>query len=89
MQNTGPTSYGGGFKFAMTREDNYYWAQSGYGIFTLYRNNARADLSAYRQYGHATVTLVPSFSIPGYGYIAFVNNVEIAGEDWVDMACSD
>lgn len=87
VSNSGPSSYGGGYKFAMTQDDNNYWAQSGYGIFTLYHNYAMADLSAYAQYGHSTISVTPGFSIPGYGSISFTYGTSMAGEDWADLSC--
>ena len=89
VPNDGPNSFGGGFKFAMTRDDNYYWAKSGIGIFTLYHNYERHDLSAYAEYGHSTVTLSPSFSIPGYGSISFSYGVSRAASDHADTECSN
>lgn len=89
VSNSGPASYGGGYRFAMTQNDNNYWAQSGYGIFTLYHNYTRADLSAYAQYGHSTVSVTPSFSVPGYGSIGFSYGTSMAGQDWADLSCQN
>jgi len=89
VQNDGPNSFGGGFKFAMTQEDNYFWAKSGYGIFTLYHNYERHDLSAYAEYGHSTFSVSPSFFIPGYGAINFSYGTEMEEQDWEDMACEN
>ncbi|MBQ6294096.1 MAG: hypothetical protein IJK77_09630 [Lachnospiraceae bacterium] len=89
VPNNGPTSFGGGFKFAMTQNDNYYWAKSGYGIFTLYKNYIRHDLSAYAEYGHSTVLLNPGFSIPGYGSISFTYGIDMKAQDWADMNCQN
>jgi len=90
VENDGPNSFGAGYKFPMTQQDNYYWAQSGEGIFTLYHNNSRWDLSAYAEYGHSTITVSPSFSIPGYGSISFIpNSVTTADTAHEDKECEN
>lgn len=73
----------------MTQQDNYFWAKSGYGIFTLYHNYSRKDLSAYAEYGHSTVSVVPGIQIPGYGSINFTYGT--VREDYVhtDMNCQN
>jgi hypothetical protein len=87
VQNSGPTSYGGGYKFAMTQSNNLYWAKSGLGIFTLYHNHTEKDLSAYAEYGHSTITVTPTFSIPGYGSISFSYGTDTQSQAWADMEC--
>lgn len=87
VSNNGPNSNGGGFKFKMKQED-YYWAKSGYGLFTLYHNYVRHDLSAYAEYGHTTFSASPSFSIPGYGSISFSFGTYMEGQAWEDMKCA-
>ena len=87
ISNSGPTSYGAGYKFAMAQNDNQYWAKTGYGIFTLYHNYERADLSAYAEYGHSTLSVSPTFSIPGYGSISFSDSTEMQDQAWANMEC--
>lgn len=89
VDNNGPASYGGGYKFVMKQKDNYFWAKSGYGIFSLYHNYTRHDLSAYAEYGHSTVSVYPSFSIPGYGSINFSDGVNRQAQDWANMTCQN
>lgn len=89
VANNGPTAMGGAFKFPMLINNSANWAKSGYGIFTLYYNNYRKDLSTYAAYGHSTVRVVPTFSIPGYGSISFDKDTTTPGEAWADMACSN
>lgn len=60
--NNGPSSYGAGYKWSMSDDDNYFWAQSGTGIFSLYYNYYLHDLSVYAEYGHSTLAISPSFS---------------------------
>lgn len=52
VPNNGPNSYGAGYRFPMTQQDNYYWAQSRLGIFTLYHNYVRNDF-----YQHTVVLI--------------------------------
>lgn len=89
VPNNGPTANGGGFKFKMTQQNNYFWGKSGYGIFTLYHNYTRQDLSAYAEYGHSTITTSPTFSIPGYGSIGFSYGTQMAAQSWEDLNCQN
>lgn len=89
VPNNGPRSFGGGYKFPMTQDDHSYWARSGYAIFTLYHKYIRADLSAYAEYGHSSVSASPSFSIPGYGSIEFSIGTDMYRQDWADMECQN
>lgn len=89
VANNGSAAMGGGFRFPMLINNSSHWAKSGYGIFTLYYNNYRKDLSAYAVYTHYTVSATPSFSIPGYGSISFNKSIDYLAEAWVDMACSN
>ncbi|WP_297721181.1 hypothetical protein [Intestinimonas sp.] len=84
VENSGPNSFGGGFKFSMVKEDNTYWAKSGFGVFTLYHNYEMHDLSLYGEYGHSTIVTSPTFSIPGYGSIGFSYGTEMAASDHDD-----
>lgn len=89
VANNGSAAMGGGFRFPMLISNSSYWAKSGYGIFTLYYNNYRKDLSAYAAYAHYTMTATPSFTIPGYGSISFNMDATPSGEAWAEMACSN
>lgn len=80
----GPNTFGAGYKFDMTKEDNYYWARAGEGIFTVY-NHGKKNLSVYAEYGHSTVFLNPSFSIPGLLSIEFSKSVKTMGSDHLDV----
>ncbi len=85
VNNEGPHSFGGGYRFKMTQEDNYYWAQAGFGSFTMY-NHGPKNLSAYAEYGHSTFSLNPTFSVPGGLSIAFSKNVKTMGSDHLDIS---
>ncbi len=89
VENDGPEVYGAGYEIEMTKQDNYYWAQSGQGIFTLYHNNGREDLSAYVAYGHFGVSLTPSFFIPGFGAIVFDPDTTQEDDDQAFMECEN
>jgi len=89
VANSGPSSLGAGYRFPMAQQDNYYWAQSGKGIFTLYHNYTKKDLSAYAAYGHYTITANLSFFIPGYGAINFTPEVIPADTDRADVKCQN
>lgn len=88
-ENDGPASFGGGFTFPMTKQDNTYWGQSGYCAFTLYHNYTRADLSAYAAYGHTTIGYTPVATIPGWGSVSFSIGVEEMDSDQDDMNCEN
>lgn len=81
-----PLSYGRGHTFRMTKQDNYYWAQSGIGIFSIRHSGSAKNLSAYAEYGHSTITTTPSFSAPGGASIDFSYGVETVAQDWEDRS---
>lgn len=82
--NKGPSSYGAGYKWSMSDDDNYFWAQSGTGIFTLYHNYELQDLSAYAEYGHSTLSIEPSFSATTPFDITFEGKVDTVDSTHLD-----
>lgn len=80
---------GGGFKFPMLINNGSDWAKSGYGIFTLYHNYDRDDLSVYAAYIHYTMSMSPTLCIPGFGSVDLQFGSALSGEAWADKTCSN
>lgn len=58
------TSYGGGFAYPASLQDNYFYASEGFSIFVLERKTAQ-HLETTARVSHAEVICIPSFSISG------------------------
>ena len=79
---SGTQSSGRGYKFPMTKIDNSYYADRGEFTYSLSSTVSNKTLSIYAAYGHSTISVQPSFSIPGYGSISFNYGTSTIKEQW-------
>jgi len=79
---SGILSGGRGYKFPMTKVDNSYYADRGEFTYSLSSTVSNKTLSIYAAYGHSSISVQPSFSIPGYGSISFSYGTSTIKEQW-------
>lgn len=55
----------------------------------VYNNYTRKDIVLYAEYGHSTISVSPSFSIPGGGSLTITpGSVKVISRQWNDRKCS-
>ncbi|MDC3425093.1 hypothetical protein NC797_11305 [Aquibacillus sp. 3ASR75-11] len=77
----GMESYGGGYKWSVSEQDNYFYTYKGYAIFVIEKANYN-HLEAYTAYGHQQGYAKLSFSVRSGVDVQFNLQRKNIGDDY-------